>query len=77
MHVLSKPENSSSHSFCALQTGAEHKTKPSGIDFVEVSGDEKAMREWIGADVDLRWTQGVPGVHAVGIKTDAGTIILK
>ena len=60
-----------------LQTGAGHKTKPTGIEFVEVSGDEKATREWIGADVDLRWSQGVPGIHAVGIKTDAGTIILK
>ncbi len=60
-----------------VQTGAKHRKTPSGIEFVEVSGDEKATREWIGADVDLRWSQGVPGIHAVGIKTDAGTIILK
>lgn len=60
-----------------MQTSAQHKKKPYGIEFVEVSGDEKDMREWIGADVDLRWTQGGPGIHAVGIQTESGTIILK
>ena len=44
---------------------------------MEVSGDKAAMREWIGADVDLRWTQGPPGLHAVGIKTETGTVIVK
>lgn len=60
-----------------MQTHADHKTKPYGIEFVEVSGDEKAMKEWIGADVDVRWSQGVPGLHAIGIKTENGTVVLK
>ena len=67
--------------FCSssllVQTPADHKKQPYGIEFVEVSGDEKGMKEWIGADVDLRWAPGSPGLHAVGIKTQDGTIILK
>lgn len=60
-----------------MQTAAEHKKRPLGIDFVEVSGDEAAMKAWIGADVSMRWTPGVAGLHAVGIKTEDGTMILK
>ena len=60
-----------------MQTSAAHKTKPLGIEFVELSGDEQGMKDWVGADLDLRWNPGVPGIHAVGIKTEDGTILLK
>ena len=60
-----------------LQSAADHKKQPLGIDFVEVSGDEKAMQEWIGAEVPLRWIPGEPALVGIGIKTVDGTIILK
>ena len=61
-----------------MQTSAEHKVKPLGIEYVEVAGDEKAMREWIGADVPLKWTSAqAPSLVSVGIKTVEGVISLK
>lgn len=61
----------------AMQRPAEHKVKPVGFEYVEVSGDEAAMKDWIGADVPLKWAIGQPGIHSVGIKTESGTIVLK
>jgi len=44
---------------------------------VEVAGVEKAMREWIGANVPLKWASGPPSLVSVGIKTAKGIISLK
>lgn len=51
---------------------------PSGIEYIELAGDKKATEEWIGSDkLPLRWVDGTPGIKAVGIKTEKGTIVLK
>lgn len=60
-----------------MQTASEHKARPLGIEHVEVSGDEKAMREWIGSEVPLKWTPGTPSLVSVGIKMEDGVICLK
>ena len=53
--------------------------QPSGFDFVEVAGDEAAIKEWIGEGVEklpLRFTAGPPALKAVGIKTAKGLVTL-
>ena len=62
-----------------MQTPVEHRVQPVGIEFVELAGDQKAMEEWIGTDkLPLHWTDGAPGIKAVGIKTATGdTIVLR
>lgn len=61
------------------QTVVDHKVQPVGFEYVELAGDRKAMEEWIGTDkLPLRWTEGAPGIKAVGIKTAAGdTLVLR
>lgn len=61
----------------------DHKAKPTGIEYVELSGGEaeqEAMRAWIGEGVGklpLRWAPGPPALKAVGVKTaDGETIVL-
>jgi len=53
--------------------------QPSGFEFVEVAGDEAAIKEWIGEGVEklpLRYAAGPPALKAVGIKTASGVITL-
>ena len=61
-----------------MQTPVEHKVEPSGISWVGLSGDQQAMREWLGEDaaaqIPLRWSDGAPGINAVGIKTSQGDL---
>ena len=62
-----------------LQIPAEHKVQPTGFDFIEVAGEEAAIKEWIGEGVEklpLRYTAGPPALKAVGIKTASGMITL-
>lgn len=60
-----------------LQIPAPHKKQPLGIEYIELAGDKKATEEWIGTDkLPLRWVDGSPGIKAVGIKTEAGTVVL-
>lgn len=63
---------------CLMQTPADHSVKPLGIEYIELAGDKKATEEWMGTDkLPLRWVEGQPGIKAVGIKTESGTIVLK
>jgi hypothetical protein len=49
-----------------------------GFTFVEVGGDEAAIRAWIGdADLPVRFAGGEPGLHAVGIAGPSGEIVLR
>jgi hypothetical protein len=48
------------------------------ITFVEVGGDEAALREWIGgAGLPVRYAGGEPGLRAVGIAGPSGEIVLR
>jgi hypothetical protein len=58
--------------------GAEHRAEPRGISWVEVQGDEDAVRSWLGDEsVPVRVVPGSPALLAVGIATAGGEIILR
>lgn len=61
------------------QTAVDHRVQPVGFEYVKLAGDQKAMEDWIGTDkLPLRWTNGTPGIKAVGIRTvDGNTIVLQ
>ena len=49
-----------------------------GFTFVEVGDDPERMRAWLGdADLPIRFVNGRPGLHAVGIAGRAGEIVLR
>jgi hypothetical protein len=59
---------------------APHKAKPEGIAWLEVGGEEARMREWLGPDGDdlpLRFNGKEPGLHAVGIASADGEIVVR
>ncbi|HSR45045.1 MAG TPA: VOC family protein [Acidimicrobiia bacterium] len=59
------------------RSGAAHLVNPRGISWVELGGDAERLDGWLGAhDLDLRIVDGSPGVHRVGIDTDAGVVVL-
>lgn len=58
--------------------GADHAVQPRGIAWVEVQGDEAAIRGWLGDDaLPVRIRPGPPAILAVGIATDGGEIVLR
>ena len=63
-----------------MQLPADHRTHPEGIEYVEVAGDQAAMREWVGSSyysaLPIRWASGSPRIVAAGIKTSSGTVVL-
>jgi hypothetical protein len=59
------------------RAAAEHHVRPDGIAWVEVAGDETAVRSWLGdPDLPVRVRAGWPAVLAVGIATSSGEIVL-
>jgi len=65
----------------ASHPGAEavpHRAAPRGIEWVEVSGDEHSIRDWLGEPAfELRITPGPSAVRGAGIATDAGVTELR
>ena len=61
-----------------VQTPVQHRVQPSGISWVDLSGDKQAMSDWLGQDaaaqLPLRWLEGPPGINAVGIATSQGDL---
>jgi Glyoxalase-like domain len=56
---------------------AGHRVHPNGIGWVEVRGDEAAIRDWLGDDdLPVRVRPGPPAVLRVGIATREGEIVL-
>ena len=56
---------------------AEHETMPAGIDTIEIEGDERHVRAWLGDEGGLaRVAPGEPRIRSIGIRTVAGTIVL-
>jgi hypothetical protein len=60
-------------------TAAAHRADPSGIAWVEVSGDERRLREWLGeeADLPLRVTEGPPSLTAFAVAARGGEIVVR
>jgi hypothetical protein len=58
---------------------AEHRVDAQGIALVEVGGDERRLRDWLGgADAPIGVVDGDPRVHAVGIGLrGGGEIVLR
>lgn len=56
----------------------EHRVRPSGITWLELSGDAERVTQWIGSpDFDLRVRPGEPAVVRVGVAVDGGEIVLE
>lgn len=52
-----------------------HPAAPRGLAWVEVTGDERKVRHWLGPDLDalpVRLRQGEPALVAAGIATPSG-----
>jgi hypothetical protein len=57
---------------------AEHDAEPRGIAWVEVTGEEDDLREWLGdADLPVRVTEGEPAIVGAAIETDGGEIVFR
>ena len=59
------------------RAAAAHVTHPEGISWVELAGDVEHVRWWLGShNLDIRYTDGAPGLRRVGIATRDGELIL-
>jgi hypothetical protein len=57
--------------------GAHHRVQPRGISWIELAGDERRLRWWLGdAELPLRIVDGTPGIKRVGIATAEGEMVL-
>jgi Glyoxalase-like domain len=57
---------------------AGHRVRPQGISRIDVTGDPRDLREWLGgADLPVHVTDGAPGILAVAIATDGDELVLR
>lgn len=59
---------------------AAHRNQPNGIAWVEVGGDARELAAWLGPegdDLPLRFVEGPPGLHGIGIATDNGAVVIR
>jgi hypothetical protein len=57
---------------------ARHSSAPGSFTFLEVGGGELELRSWLGdIDVPIRFVEGDPGIHAAGIETAAGVVVIR
>ena len=57
---------------------APHRVTPDGIAWVEVSGDERSLRTWLGDhDLPLRITDAPQPLSAVAISTAEGELVFR
>jgi hypothetical protein len=57
---------------------AEHDAEPRGIAWVEVTGEEDDLREWLGdTDLPVRIAEGEPAIVGAAIETGGGEIIVR
>jgi hypothetical protein len=56
----------------------KHRSGASGLAWVEIAGDEAALRERLGdSEVDVRIVSGEPGVRAAGVTTPTGELVIR
>ncbi len=59
------------------RTWVGHRVPVDGIAWVEVSGEEDRLREWLGGEeLPIRFVPGPPGLRVVGIATPDGDLIV-
>ena len=52
---------------------AAHTIHPTGFSYVEVEGDEKRLKEWLGGEeAPVKITEGTPLLRSVGVSTAEG-----
>jgi hypothetical protein len=57
---------------------AQHRSKPLGIAWIELTANERLMRHWLGeSDLPLRIVAGRPSLSAVGIGTADGEVVVR
>lgn len=57
---------------------ADHRLTPSGIAWIEVAGNEQALRSWLGDfDFELRFVVGAPRLSAVALEAGDQEIVLR
>lgn len=55
----------------------EHRVQPQGIEWIEIAQDPEVIRTRVGeTDLDIRVTDGEPGLRALGIATTEGTLVI-
>lgn len=53
---------------------------PGGLAWIEVGGTEAEMTKWLGmsaSNLPLRFNGGMPGIHAISVKSEKGEIVLQ
>lgn len=56
----------------------EHRRRPQGISWIEVSANESELRDWLGpAELPLRLVAGPSSLRAVGIATEEGEMVVR
>lgn len=59
------------------RTWVGHRVRVDGIAWVEVSGEEDRLREWLGGEeLPIRFAPGPPGIRAIGIATPDSDLIV-
>lgn len=57
-------------------TPVAHAQIVHGIEWIEVGGSPDRVRELVGDEVPVRFSGGDPGVRAVGVRTESGTVVI-
>jgi hypothetical protein len=57
---------------------ANHPSRPGGVEWIEVGGDESRLRRWIGMDQlpGMRFVGGEPGVRSIGVSAPTGELVI-
>ncbi len=56
---------------------ADHGCEPRGFAWMEVGGDERRLREWLGeCPLDVRHVGGRPGMSRFAVRTEAGELVI-
>ncbi|MFN8160571.1 MAG: VOC family protein [Solirubrobacterales bacterium] len=56
----------------------EHRVRPSGYEWIEVSANGAELREWLGpSELPLRVVEGPPSIRSVGIGTENGQVVVR
>jgi catechol 2,3-dioxygenase-like lactoylglutathione lyase family enzyme len=57
---------------------ADHQVDATGIAWVELSGDPGRLGRWLGKiEAPIRFSQGPPGIHAIGVSTVDGEVVVR
>jgi hypothetical protein len=64
--------------YAPRRDAADHEVAATGISWIELTGDPGRLRKWLGQiEAPIHFTQGPPGIHAIGIATDVGELVVR